>query len=167
MEIIDIKQETKKAKQNFVLSIVFVSLFIVLCLVACLLLFFFSKHNYLVPLIVDIVITSLLFIGLIFYFGNVFPFLKHYYGFYLRLSNSTNIHKKTVVYDHEIENKYRDGVKYRQLVFSYNESGKTFFDKIFVLDADELQFENGKTYHIFTFENTLLKFEEFNHAETK
>lgn len=159
MEVIDVTKSISQAKKRFVLNLIFIIAFIVCYVTGSVLLLLFSPHNYVVPFIIEVVMTTLCVGFIIFYFGNLFPVVKHYYSFYNALSKSTNIKKRVVMFEKEDEIKYRDGVKYRQFIFSYEESGKKFFDKVFVLDADELVLDSGVTYRITTFQNTLLNYE--------
>lgn len=167
MEVIDVSKLIKCSKKRFIWNLVFVSLFFIICLTADLLLLFLSNNNYLIPLIIAIIITSICLVGLIFYFGNIFPLVRHYYSFSKRLATTTNIRKRVMTYEKEIENKIKNGVTYRQFIFSYSDAGKNYYDKIYILDADTLEFETSKSYTLFTFENTLIKFEEQVDAETK
>ena len=165
MVVIDVNKENKKAKNRFIVNLVLIIALIVGYIAASILIFILSNNDYLVPLVIDIILSALALSFIVFYFLNIFPIVKHYYRFYHSLSNSTNTKKRILTYEKEDENKYRDGVKYRQFVFSYEESGKKFFDRIQVLDADDLVLEAGQAYKIYTFQNVLLAYEVYQYAK--
>lgn len=167
IKVINSFEESKKAKTRYILGLVFISLFIALLVAGAVLLLILSPKNYTLMMIIDIVVTAIGLSVVIFFFINVFPVLRHYFKFYSALENGTMKKKKTVVFDHEDERKEKEGVIYRQLIFSYVEAGETYFDRVFVLDNDSLNFEKGKRIKIATFQNVLCEYEVLDDATHK
>lgn len=164
IKVIDSFVEIKKAKRRYALGIVFISLFIAAIIATMVLLLVLSPKNYVPMMIIDIVVSAIGLSIVIFFFINLFPILRHYYKFYKALESGTMKRKKIVVFDHEDERKEKEGVFYRQLIFSYQEAGETYYDRIFVLDNDALSFEKGKRVRIATFQNVLCEYEEVEDA---
>lgn len=167
MEVIDTAKSIKQAKRRFVLNLVFIVTFIALYVAGSILLLVLSSHDYIVPMIINIIISTLSIGFIIFYFGNIFPLVNHYYKFYSSLNKNSNTKKKIVTYEKEDESKYRDGVKYRQFVFSYEDAGRKFFDRILVLDNDSLVLDAGVAYKIYTYQNVLLTYEVYQYANAQ
>lgn len=167
MEVIDTAKSIKQAKKRFILNLIFIISFIVIYVAASVLLLILSPNNYTVYMIINIVISTLCLGLIIFYFGNIFPVVKHYYSFYKSLATHTNTKKRIVTYEKEDEIKYRDGVKYRQFVFSYEEAGKKFFDRVLVLDNDSLVLDAGVAYKIYTYQNVMLTYEVYQYANAQ
>ena len=164
IKAIDSFNEIKKAKRRYTFGIIFITLLITILVAGAVLLLILSPKNYVPMMIIDIIATAIGLSVIIFFFVNVFPVLRHYYKFYKAMENGTMKKKKIVVFDHEDEQKERDGVIYRQLIFSYVESGETYYDRIFVLDNDSLSFEKGQRVKISTFQNVLCEYEDIKDA---
>ena len=164
IKVIDSLKEIKKAKKRYTFGIIFIALFITLLIAGAVLLLVLSPRNYIPMMIIDIVVTAIGLSVIIFFFINIFPVLRHYYKFYKALEDGTMKKKKIVVFDHEEQQKEKEGVMYRQLIFSYDEAGETYYDRVFVLDNDSLNFEKGQRIKIATFQNVLCEYEDMNDA---
>lgn len=164
VKVIDTPVEIEKAKKRYAFGIVFISLFIAFTIAGAVLLLILSPKHYTLMMILDIVFTTICLSVILFFFINLFPVLRHYYKFYVAMERCTMKRRKVVSFEREDERKVKDGVIYRQLIFSFKEAGETYHDRVMVLDNDSLSFTEGQVVKIATFQNVLLEYEEMKNA---
>ena len=157
-EIIDIKKGKKQAKWRFFLQISLIFLFFAAVIAGSILLLIFSNLDYILNLVIDIIICSLLLVFLIFYFFNLFPIAKHYYLFFKSINHSAIEHRRRLVFIKEIEHKNIDNVDHRVLQFSYFEGENEYIENLYVVDSD-VEFDVGVNYRLDTFRNVIVGFE--------
>lgn len=158
MVVIDIASNQKKAKKRFILHISLISLITALGITGSVLLLIYSKLEYTLNLILDIVICSLVAILLIFYFFNIFPLDIHYYRLYKNASSASLEHLRRMTFIKEVEPKDIDKVTHRVLQFSYREGEKEYIHNLYVLDND-VSFNEGTSYKLDTYHNVIVAFE--------
>ena len=163
-ELIEISVFKKKAKTRYVLNIVIYALIMALALTGAILLLLLSNLDYYVNMIIDIVLCSVMAIGSIFYFSNIFPIVRHYYAYYRDMNEVALEDRQNMVFIEEQGTKTINNVKYRNLLFSYHEKQETYLENVYVLDNDTT-FRSEHRYKLKTYHNVIIKFEESAYAE--
>ena len=158
MNLIDIASSQKKSKKRFILHISLISLITIGVITGSVFLLIYSKLQYTLNLVINILICSLLAIFLIFYFLNVFPLDLHYYKLFKHASGASLDHHRRMTYVKEIESKDIDKVTHRVLQFSYNEGENEYIDNLYVLDND-VSFNEGTSYKLDTYHNVIVSYE--------
>lgn len=157
--VIDIKKGKKQITRRFIIHISLISLLSVAVILTDILLLIYSTLDYIPNLIIDIVISVLLIILLLFYFINIFPLDSYYFKFYKGLNETTLEHHRRLKFVKEIDNKDIDKVTHRVLQFSYMEGENLYIENLYVLDSD-VSFDELKVYKIDTYHNVIIKYEE-------
>ena len=158
MTIIDIANYQKKSKKRFIFHISLVSFLGVSIITGSVLLLIYSKFDYTWYLIADIVLCSMLLIGLIFYFLNIFPLDKHYYSTFKNASVASLDHHRRMTFLQEIGTKDIDKVTHRVMQFSYSEGENQYIDNLYVIDSN-VSFKEGVSYKLDTYRNIIISFE--------
>lgn len=165
IDIINVEIESKKAKRRYVLNILLVVLFLLVYISGSIALLISSGLKYKPQMIIDILISMVCIPLLIFYFINLFPIVRHYYKFYRSLTLGTLERRRYVRFEEEVESKTKDGVIYRQLMFSFEEQQKKFYERLYVLDNPSITFERGQLIKVVVFQNVMLKYEAIEDAK--
>lgn len=167
IEVVNTKEQIAKAKRRYVLNILLIVLFVLAYSTGSIVLLVTSSLKYTLPMVIDIVISVICVSFLIFYFLNIFPIVRHYFKFYRALERGTLERRRYVTFEKEVETKTKDGVVYRQFMFSFEEQQKKFYERIYVLDNPGLNFKEGQLIKAVTFQNVLLKYEEVENAKVQ
>ena len=164
MELIRINEFKKKAKKRYYLHLILVLLFLAVVAIGLVLSIQLSPWQiYEIFMIINIVVSVLVTLAVIFYFANIFPIISHYYKFYQNMTTVSLDHRRSRTYLSELESKNINHVNYRVLLFSYKEGEKEYKENLYVLDND-IQFKEGGNYKIATYRNVIVKSEDLNNA---
>lgn len=166
IKLISIEEFKKKAKTRYILNIVLISLLLIFSITGTVLSLLFSTLDYMPNLIINIAVSVVVVLFLIFYFYNIFPIVKHYYSYYKNLNNVSLETRRRMVYLKEIDKKEINCVTYRVMQFIYYEGETSFNEDLYVLDSD-VEFVHGKPYKLDTYQNVIISYEELGHADVQ
>lgn len=161
--LIDVNELKRKARVRFFLHVFGIVLLTLAVIGVSISLLLLSNLEYTLNLVINIVLDSLCFCFLVFYFFNIFPVVKHYYKVFGKMNQVAFEHRRRLEFVEEKNNRYIDNVRFRTLNFIYQEGENEFSESLYVLDNDT-QFEAHKFYSLFTYQNIIVKFEEVNDA---
>ena len=161
--VLDYQRLKKKAKTRYIIHLISIALIIALTIAGALLLLLLSNLDYLLNMVLDILLCSIVFIFVFFYFLNIFPIVRHYYVFF-KNANEVSLEKRnSITYVEEAGEKVIDNVKYRNLRFSYIEKQTTYYENLYVLDSD-LTILEGTKIKAYTYHTVIVKYEVPNNA---
>ena len=158
MTILDIANYSKRSKQRFILHISLVSFLGAAIIAGSVLLLVFSKLDYTLNLILNILMGSILVIGLLFYFLNIFPLDKHYFSTFKNANTASLDHHRRMTFVQEIGTKDINKVTHRVMQFSYSEGENQYIDNLYVIDS-KVSFKEGVNYKLDTYRNIIISFE--------
>lgn len=161
--LIDVKKMKKQAKTRFFLHVFGITLLTLMVIAGSICLLLFSSLDYEVNLIVNIVMDSLYFCFLVFYFFSIFPIVKHYYKVFGKMNQTAYEHRRRLQFLQEKENRVTDNVRFRTFNFTYKEGENDYQENLYVLDND-ISFTKDKYYSLFTYQNIIISFEEVKDA---
>lgn len=157
-KLIDVNKEKKASERRFIIHIALILLLFISVIAVDIILLFVSSLDYLPNLIIDIVITCLLVIIVIFYFINIFPLDFYYYRLFKKMNATSLEHHRRLKYLKEIEQKDIEKVHHRVLQFSYVEGENEYVLNLYVLDND-VSFKEDYLYKIDAFQNIIVRYE--------
>ena len=161
--LIDVNELRRKAKVRFFLHVFSIVILTLMVIAGSICLLLFSSLDYVPNLIINIVLDSLYFCFLVFYFFNIFPIVKHYYKVFGKMNHVAFEHRRRLKFVEEKDNRDIDNISFRTLNFILKEGENEYLESLYVLDSD-YQFEADKSYSLFTYQNIIVKFEVINDA---
>ena len=161
--LIDVNELRRKAKVRFFLHVFSIVILTLMVIAGSICLLLFSSLDYVPNLIINIVLDSLYFCFLVFYFFNIFPIVKHYYKVFGKMNHVAFEHRRRLRFVEEKDNRDIDNISFRTLNFLLKEGENEYLESLYVLDSD-YQFEADKSYSLFTYQNIIVKFEVINDA---
>ena len=123
----------------------------------------YSSLDYEVNLVINIVLDSLYFCFLVFYFFSIFPIVKHYYKVFGKMNQTAYEHRRRLQFVEEKDHRTTDNVRFRTLNFTYKEGENVYQENLYVLDND-INLEKDKYYSLFTYQNIIISLEEVSNA---
>ena len=161
--LIDVKEMRKKSRVRFFLHVFGITLLTLGVIAGSLSLLLLSNLDYIPNLIINIVLDSVYFSFLVFYFFSIFPIVKHYYKVFGKMNQVSYEHRRRLKYEGEKERRVINNVSFRSLKFTYKEGENDYQENLYVLDND-IQFSQDKYYSLFTYQNIIISFEEASNA---
>ena len=161
--LIDVNELRRKAKVRFFLHVFSIVILTLMVIAGSICLLLFSSLDYVPNLIINIVLDSLYFCFLVFYFFNIFPIVEHYYKVFGKMNHVAFEHRRRLKFVEEKDNRDIDNISFRTLNFILKEGENEYLESLYVLDSD-YQFEADKSYSLFTYQNIIVKFEVINDA---
>ena len=162
--IIDVKEIRRKSRVRFFLHVFGITLLTLGVIAGSLCLLLLSNLDYIPNLIINIVLDSLYFSFLVFYFFSIFPIVKRYYKVFGKMNQVAFEHRRRLKYETEREVRVIDNVNFRSLNFTYKEGENDYNETLYVLDNNDIEFIKDKYYSLFTYQNIIISFEEANNA---
>lgn len=161
---VDIAKRKKEANRLYYGEVALLAGLIALLIGVNVLLLLLSPHNYIIYLIIDIAVSVLLIVAFLFVFLNLFPLAKTYQNFYKNINKTAYERARKLIYVGEKERKDIGNVSHRVLAFRYVEGFVTLEENVYVLDDDDLAFQEGDLVKVRTYRNVLMEGEVIDHA---